>query len=583
MLLALLCLPIHSAPGREAGHPPGASPSVEIAPVYIYISRKEGQNHKISLTLDCFLDGAGTFTGKEGPHQLSLSDPEGTWSIPLQSEAIFFSKDDPFIWKQNNTGTLPLKPEKEIRNWRSCFFSSSFPLPPSTTRLRLKGKLFYDIAPRLHALPPFDLLLDGKGRTLDIPVPVMEKDDGAVAVSGMQDSATFTSSTPSDHVVLTLAYNAGCLPFTSFLLLDRQERPAQVSPMQCSLPAGNTGTREYTISQQFQSSEDWSKLQVQLLYLGPEEAQSVAVPVDMEISLAAPSSGVRRSHEPSPAPPAPGKTLHPPPGMPPLDLKVKSIKQNKKNPSRKGGIQYGACSTTIELHPATDNDGPILSSLSPEGSLNLKGDVSASVLPPSTCLSTDLTFSEKGPQPPFISLCIPELLPPASSCWTLSGTMKATMASHAFQIEVPLPLKKGETVNVPLNAIPSGLLGKNEKITLTVADVISKKPGRETTLLVHLRSTLPPENFGALTLLDERKLRYSPSFRDKVKRPPQGVTATYEALWYPHDRQITAELVLYIHPHTVLMPLHLKFGAGGAVPSPDDEPGIPPHNKTSQP
>lgn len=566
MLLLFLFLPLLPSLGKESGNRPKDAPVIEVTAGSLYIPCKDRENHRISLSLDCFLKDKGTFTEQEGPHHLTLSDPQGTWNVPLEVETEIYTKNDPLAWKVQNIFRLPTNSTKDFRLWTIHANSLPFYLLPSTTKFRIRGTLVFYIAPRMHTLPPFDLLQDGKGYTLDIPLPDAKEEEEGIAISGMQDTATFTSSSPAEDTILTLKYNSARFQFAHFLLQDQQGHPAKASPARCFPVFSDLQTHEFSISRQYYSKQDWNLFRVQLLYVNPAEAQRVTVPVDMEVSLAAQPSDFRREPEqpafpvPSIAPDAqqrPTKKIH---------FHIKSIGQDRRRIS--GGFFTSVPSTTIDLFADLKDHAPVPLSLSLEGPLLLKGDGAASSISFSSHFSTDFTFSKKGEEAPELSLHIPGLLPPTSSCWTLSGSIKATMASHVCRISMPFPLTKGNTVTLPAEDIPSGVLPENEKIRLTISDVKQNSPDIDGSLLVYVRSSLPPESFGALTLIDSKNSRYNPIFPDKTASLPQGVTAVYKVSFPPADRQITAELVLYINPHTVTIPLHLKFGAGGIIPSP---------------
>ena len=127
----------------------------------------------------------------------------------------------------------------------------------------------------------------------------------------------------------------------------------------------------------------------------------------------------------------------------------------------------------------------------------------------------------------------------------------------------------GSTVTLPLQDIPGIKLPDDAKTTLTVTDM--KSESSRSSLLLHVRSTLPSACFGSLTLIDANNREYSPAEPVVHDTHPQGVTRIYEPYWEPGDRNITAELIIYINPRTVRVPLNLKFGAGGMVPSPPSE------------
>ena len=570
--LSLLCaLP---CPAQQTKDKPSEQPEIKVRPDYFYISENHAKQGKrnITLFLHSSLKGSGTFTEQEGPHQLTLSDPEGAWSVPLDTE-MKTDQHEPLAAKLTQMPLPPFNPEKGIKNWSVRLTSSPFHLPPSTTKFRIKGHLVFYIAKQIHTLPSFNLLREGKGWTQDISLPSSEQGEGDLAFSGTPDTVAFTSSTPSsDCTTMTLRYNPSRFQFAQFLLVDKKGKPAEAQPARFSFDFNNQEHQEYVFKRQYYSKQDLNLLQVKLSYVKPEETQPIVVPVDMEMDLARKGPAVRHSHQ--------GPTVLPDPPPAPF-VHERHLPEEKvhfelhyfhqcQNPVSNGPtlINDGP-STRIDFRPETPENGPVAISISPENPLTLKGN---ETLPPvSVAASSHMHTSpwKKEDPVPILSLNIPDLLPETSSCWTLSGTANMIMASRSCRISCPLPTVRGSTVTLPLQDIPGVKLPENAKATLTVADMQSESS--HGSLLLHVRSTLPSASFGSLTLIDADNRHYSPAEPVVHDHPPQGVTRTYQPYWEPADRKITAELIIYINPRTVRVPLNLKFGAGGIVPAPPSE------------
>jgi hypothetical protein len=84
----------------------------------------------------------------------------------------------------------------------------------------------------------------------------------------------------------------------------------------------------------------------------------------------------------------------------------------------------------------------------------------------------------------------------------------------------------GSTVTLPLQDIPGIKLPDDAKAALTVADM--KSESSRSSLLLHLRSTLPSACFDSLTLIDANNREYSPAELVAHDTHPQRVTRIYE-------------------------------------------------------
>ena len=520
--LSLLCA--RPCPAQQTKDKPSEQPEIKVRPDYFYISENHAKQGKrdITLFLHPFLKGSGTFTEQEGPHQLTLSDPEGTWSVPLDTE-MKTDQHEPLAAKLTQMPFPPFNPEKGIKNWSVRLTSSPFHLPPSTTKFRIKGHLVFYIAKQIHTLPSFNLLREGKGWTQDIPLPSSEQGEGDLAFSGTPDTATFTSSTPSsDCSSMTLKYNPSRFQFAQFLLIDKKGKPAEAQPARFSFDFNNQEHQEYVFKRQYYSKQDWNLLQVKLSYVKPEETQRIVVPVDMEMDLARKGPAVRHSHQgltvlPDP-PPAP--FVHEP-HLPEekVHFELHYFHQCQNRGSNGPTLINDGPSTRIDFRPETPENGPVAISISPENPLTLKGN---ETLPPvSVAASSHMHSSpwKKEDPVPILNLNIPDLLPETSSCWTLSGTANMIMASSACRISFPLPTVRGSTVTLPLQDIPGVKLPENAKATLTVADMQSESS--HGSLLLHVRSTLPSASFGSLTLIDADNRHYSPAEPVVHDHPPR--------------------------------------------------------------
>ena len=572
LLPLLLCtLP---CPARQTKGNPSEQPEIKVRTDYFYISENNAKEEKrdITLFLHFFLKGNGTFTEQEGPHQLTLSDPEGSWSVPLDT-GMKTDQHEPLAAKLSQMRLPSLNPGKGIKNWCVRLTSPPFHLPPSTTKFRIRGHLVFYLARQIHTLPPFNLLQEGKGRTQDIPLPSPEQREGDLAFSDTPNTATFTSSTPSSGCAdMTLKYDPSRFQFAQFLLVDKKGKAAEATPARFSFNFNNQGHQEYIFNRQYYSKQDWNLLQVKLFYINPEEMRRVAVPVDMEIDLARKGPPVRHSRQEFTILPAPSPVpfVHDP-RLPEEKVRfgLHYFHQNQGPGSSGHSLVYDGPFTRIDFQPETPENGPVAISISPENPLTVRGNETSP--PVFAAASSHMSFSpwEKEIPIPILSLNIPDLLPETSSCWTLSGTANMIMASRACRISFPLPTVMGSTVTLPLQDIPGIKLPDDAKTTLTVTDM--KSESSRSSLLLHVRSTLPSACFGSLTLIDANNREYSPAEPVVHDTHPQGVTRIYEPYWEPGDRNITAELIIYINPRTVRVPLNLKFGAGGMVPSPPSE------------
>lgn len=376
---SLLCA--FSCPAQQTKDKPPEQPEIKVRPdyFYIYISENHAEEGKrnITLFLHSSLKGNGTFTEQEGPHQLTLSDPEGAWSVPLDTE-MKTDQHEPLAAKLTQMPLPPFNPEKGIKNWSVRLTSSPFHLPPSTTKFRIKGHLVFYIAKQIHTLPSFNLLREGKGWTQDIPLPSSEQGKGDLAFSGMPDTAAFTSSTPSsDCTTITLRYNPSRFQFAQFLLVDKKGKAAEATPARFSFDFNNQGHQEYIFNRKYYSKQDWNLLQVKLFYIDPEEMRRGAVPVDMEIDLARKSPLVRHSRQEFTVLPAPSPVpfVHDP-RLPEEKVRfgLHYFHQNQDPSSSGHSLVYDGPFTRIDFRPETPENGPVAFSISPENPLTVRGN-----------------------------------------------------------------------------------------------------------------------------------------------------------------------------------------------------------------
>ena len=572
-LLFLLLAGAVPASSGNAVSIPETVPSVTVVANHLEIwsSDPDPEKSTISVTLDCTLNGPGSFSEQEGPHQLELSALPDNWTIPIHPENLYFP---PPLASRADFGRQPQRAnQREMRTWYLRLHTKRCSVPKTATTFRLKGNLVFHIAPRTYMLPPIDLTKKGKGYTADIPIPSPALSEDAIALDGYQQTATFTSDPPaisSNFINLSMNYNPSTFQLIDLLILDESHQPASVS-----LTSSSNNQEKgdaFRLSKQFRAeSPKWNQWKVAFSYLIPEETRRISVPVDLEITL---SSN-------KPAPPRQQSAFivkgspHTADRIHLLSRSREDIKEdilfhlfqiNQSTNSSQGAFSGVSEFTSLGLNIKRRSGTPFLADSFQKGTLYLEGANPEQRIKLESSISRPFAFPNPGI--PFF-LETPQRLPcAASEGWRLSGTLDLGIADRMYLVEIPLDSPWGKKIVLPLKHIPPGMLPEGATLSMMALDRNPEKfngSSSRTTRRIVIYSPLPAAHFGKITLFmpdNSHPYEIEPNAAVPFQ---EGTPAIYDLVLGPKDKEVTASLMLYINPRAVKVPVNLRFGLGGII------------------